>query len=342
MRKCDCLIAALCITFMFAGGLNASAQSSEEPTFVNCIWDLDLPTGVSSDELENAKIDINEVGNLMNLNNARWNLFLTQDAMSQTRLLLAQLALDPLLEIGISGSHLDEKLSTKSYSEQLSILEQSLYYSHGLKICDVNEILVSGFLPQSFDQNEDTYKTIDELGLDYDAGFQAGILYASGHEGDVWPYQVEGHNFYAVPISTYMFSGELVPLSDRYARDNGISPSEWEDMLVGKFDEISGEGEPMVISLSSSLSSVHGEYLDALNEFIDYASSNDAEFVSSSDLVGMSRTGIHELSEELLAAKAASAALMVHEDDTDTESSCPECDNKTGTTEVVLEYKGSV
>jgi hypothetical protein len=290
---------------------------------------------VSPEELENAKIDINEVGNLMNRNNARWNLFLTQDAMSQTRLLLAQLAIDPILEIGISGSHLNEKLSEKSYSEQLSILETSMYYSKGLKICDVNEIHASGFLPQSFDQNEDTYKAIDELGLDYDAGFQAGILYAPGHEEDVWPYKVEGHNFYAVPISTYMVSGELVPLSDRYAKDNGISPSEWEDMLVGKFDEISGNDEPMVISLSSSISSYSGEYLDALNEFIDYASSNDAEFVSSSDLVAMSRTGIHELSEEVLAAKAASAAWMAHENDTDTES-CPECGNKSGT-EVVLE-----
>jgi hypothetical protein len=320
---------------MFAGGLNVSAQSSEEPTLVNFIWDLDLPADVSSEDLYNAKVEITEAANLMNNINARWNLFLTQDAMNQTRLLLAQLALDPILEIGISGNHLDEKLSAKSYSEQLSILKQSMRYAEGCGICDVHEVHASGFLPQSFDQNEDTYKAIDELGLDYDAGFQADILYAPGHEEDVWPYKVEGYEFYAVPVSTYMLSGELVPLSDRYARDNGISASEWEDMLVGKFDEISGEDKPMIISLSSSISG-SGEYGDALNEFIDYASSNDAEFVSSSDLVEMSRTGIHELSEELLAAKAASAALDPEEETTETESSCPECGDK-GSTVIVLE-----
>jgi hypothetical protein len=340
MRKWEYLIVALCIACMFAGGLNVSAQSSKKPTFVNFMWDLDLPANVSSEELENAKAQIADVGNLMNLNNARWNLFLTQGAMEQTRLLLAQLALDPLLEIGISGSHLDEKLSAKSYSEQLSILEKSMYYAKGVGICDVNEVQARGFLPQSFDQNEDTYKAIDEVGLDYDAGFQAGILYAPGHDEDVWPYRVEGHEFYAVPISTYMLSGELVPLSDRYAKDNGISPSEWKDMLVGKFDEISGEDEPMVISLSSSISG-SGEYAEALNEFIDYASSNNAEFVSSSDLVEMSRTGIHELSEELLAAKAAFAAQKAEEAQADTSSDCPECDDKNNGsslgTEVVLE-----
>lgn len=335
MRKWEYLTVALCIAFMFAGGLNVSAQSSEEPTFVNFIWDLDLPADLPSEELYDAKVEITEVASLMNRNNARWNLFLTQGAMSQTRLLLAQLALDPLLEIGISGSNLDGKLSAESYSEQLSILELSMRFAEGCGICDVHEVQASGFLPQSFDQNEDTYKAIDELGLDYDAGFQAGILYAPGHEEDVWPYKVEDHEFYAVPISTYMLSGELVPLSDRYAKDNGISPSEWEDMLVGKFDEISGEDEPMVISLSSSISG-SGEYGDALNEFIDYASSNDAEFVSASDLVEMSRTGIHELSEELLAAKAAFAAQKAEEEAAETES-CPECGNKSNSM-IVLEF----
>jgi 7-cyano-7-deazaguanine synthase in queuosine biosynthesis len=96
----------------------------------------------------------------------------------------------------------------------------------------------------------------------------------------------------------------------------------------------------MVISLSSSISG-SGEYAEALNEFIDYASSNNAEFVSSSDLVEMSRTGIHELSEELLAAKAAFAAQKAEEAQADTSSDCPECDDKNnGTslgTEVVLE-----
>ena len=53
-------------------------------------------------------------------------------------------------------------------------------------------------MPPLFDQNEDTYKVMDDLGIKYDAGFQEGIIYAPGHENDVWPYNVEGYGFYAV------------------------------------------------------------------------------------------------------------------------------------------------
>ena len=160
------------------------------------------------------------------------------------------------------------------------------------KICGTNEIKVKGFMPQSFEQNEDTYKALDELGFEYNAGFQEGILYAPGHEEDVWPYKVDNHKFYAVPVSTYMFSGELVPLYDRYAKDSGISASQWKDMLIGKFNEISGKDEPMVISLSSPVSG-SGEYLEAFKEFMSFASSKNAQFVVTRDLVNMSRTGIH-------------------------------------------------
>ena len=83
--------------------------------------------------------------------------------------------------------------------------------------------------------------------------------YTPGHENDVWPYKVENHNFYAVPVSTYILSGERVALDDREIKAKGLSSDEWYGMLVGKFDEISGKDEPMVVSMTSSVSG-SGDY----------------------------------------------------------------------------------
>lgn len=58
------------------------------------------------------------------------------------------------------------------------------------------------------------------MGIVYDAGFIAGLLYYPGHESDAWPYLIEPYNIYAVPISSfYNFSGEPAILSDRYAKE---------------------------------------------------------------------------------------------------------------------------
>jgi hypothetical protein len=223
--------------------------------------------------------------------------------------------------LGISGNHSNENLSSKSESEQLSILKESKRYVEACKICGVNEVHPYGFLPQSFDQNEDTYKALDNLGIEYNTGYQAGILYAPGHEKDVWPYKVENHKFYAVPVSTYNLSGELVPLNDRYATDKDISASQWEDMLIGKFNEISGKDQPMIIGLSTSISG-SGEYLDALKKFIAFASSNNAKFVGTRDLVNMSRIGAHAFSEGLPAEITQKAEVNT----TVTSSGCTTCD----------------
>ena len=55
-------------------------------------------------------------------------------------------------------------------------------------------------------------------------------------------------------------------------------------MLTGKFDEISGTDEPMVVSLSTSISG-KGDYLDALTRFIVYAQENGARFVNTHELL---------------------------------------------------------
>ena len=143
-------------------------------------------------------------------------------------------------------------------------------------------------MPQSFDQNNDTYRILDEMGIQYNAGFQEGVIFAPGHQDDAWPYQMEGHNFYAVPVSTYSLSDKKVPLHDRYFKENGLTSSQWYDALTGKFSEAQNNDEPVVIVLTASISG-NGEYQDVLTQFLDLVVTQDASFVTTMDLVNMSR-----------------------------------------------------
>jgi hypothetical protein len=174
-----------------------------------------------------------------------------------------------------------------SYSEQLAVLQNSKRFASSAHVCGKNEKDISGFKPLSFDQDQNTYRALDDMGMKYDAGFKAGILYAPGHEEDVWPYPVEGHNFYAVPISSCMISGEKVPLQDSYFKENGLAADRWYDALTSRFNETSGKNEPLVISLTTSISG-SGDYLSAFKKFIEYTKSENAYFVNTTQLVDMS------------------------------------------------------
>jgi len=300
------------------------AQSSD---VVNLAVSMDLPSDATSDQVNASKAELLNIFNAASVHKLDWTIFVTREAADKAGNSLATFftgmgGISGEIELGITGDA-NEMLSSKSYSEQKAMLEETKTFTEDCKICGVNEVKISGFMPESFDQNEDTYKVIDDLGIEYNAGFQAGIISLPGHEADVWPYKIENHKFYAVPISTYMLSGELVPLDDSYAKDNGISSSQWKDMLIGKLDEISGKDEPMVISLSTSISG-SGEYLDALEEFMAYASSAGAQFVLTRDLVEMSKTGIHASPE----GSTESIAQDEGNETTVSESDCPACDSE--------------
>jgi hypothetical protein len=318
------LIICIGIFCLLSAGIAGAKQSSEKPVFVSLIIDMNVPPSANDDQLSEAK------NNLLSLYGAigvvPTTLVLANDASDRARLILSKTTSDANPDVAISGNHSDELLSTKSYSEQKDILKNSKKYAELCKICGKNEVNVYGFMPQSFDQNEDTYKVLDDMGIKYNAGFQAGILNAPGHENDVWPYKVENHKFYAVPVSTYDFSGELIPLDDRYITGKSISASQWKDLLIEKFDAISDKDEPMVLSLSTSVSG-SGEYLKALVAFMDYAASRNASFVTAYDLVQMSGNEVKDLpvasttetAQERVISTPSPIAI-------ETNTSCPECD----------------
>ena len=60
----------------------------------------------------------------------------------------------------------------------------------------------------------------------------------------------------------------------------GLGADEWYDALAAKFNEIKGQDEPLVISLTTSISG-NGDYLDALKRFIELAKSENAAFVNT-------------------------------------------------------------
>jgi len=273
-----------CILLVSALGL---AQSADRPV-ISLMIDADIAASPSDDQGREASQLLHEIELKLEDNGLNATFFAPYDLInSPARLRMTALGRDNF-ELGMSGNNSNERLSAKTFSEQKAILQKSMEAIESCRVCGKNEIAVWGFMPQSFDQNEDTYKVLDQLGIQYDTGFQAGVIFAPGHETDVWPYKVEGHKFYAVPVSTYDLSGQKVPLQDRYFDENGLTSTQWYDALVDKFNQIQGKDEPMAIILTKSVSS-SGDYFDAYVNFLDFATSKGASFVATKDLVNMSR-----------------------------------------------------
>jgi hypothetical protein len=286
-------ILVLCILAAMPTG--TSQEGSSQP-IVNLMIDLSKPLPPTEEQATVERDNLTNIYNSMIIDRVPSTMFLTKDvSSSQFSLFVTQLGLYGNIEFGMSSNNSNDELSSRSYSEQLKLLQSSKMYADACHVCGKNEMPILGFRPQSYDQNEDTYKALDEIGIEYNAGFQAGLLYAPGHENDVWPYLFEGHNFYAVPLSTTTLSGEKVVLQDSYFKDKGLSGAQWYSALAGKLDEIQGKDEPLVIGLTESVSG-SGDYLDALKKFIAYAQSKNASFVKTAQLVEMARSGVHDLS----------------------------------------------
>jgi hypothetical protein len=293
MRKLIiCYLLALVLMIIMPG----FAQSSDKPTVIDLIIDAQYPPSANEEQVVVAEKNLEDIYNKINRSGLVGTVFSTQDALnSRIDLRLTYIGAYSDFELGMSGIHPNENISTLSYADQKEALAKSKLWTEAAKICGQNNVSVYGFMPQSFNQNEDTYRVLDDLEMQYDTGYQAGLLYEPRHENDVWPYLVEGHKFYAVPVSTYNLSGKKVVLQDSYFKDNGMSAAQWYDALATKFEQIQGKDEPMVISLTTSVSG-SGDYLDALKKFMDYATVKNAKFVTTNQLVQMAKLGVRDVS----------------------------------------------
>jgi hypothetical protein len=182
------------------------------------------------------------------------------------------------------------------YPDQNAMIRRAKINVDACHICGgnvgANVIDVKGFRSLSAGGN-DTYRALEEAGFAYDAGFLAGVLYLSGHENDTWPYPVENYNLYAVPVSTAELDGIRVPLYDRYIKeDKSLNASQWYELLASKLNESAQKGQPMVAIFSNQVSG-SGEYLDAYREFIRYGASRNATFVTTLELINVTKAAGH-------------------------------------------------
>ncbi|HWQ18249.1 MAG TPA: hypothetical protein VN455_00605 [Methanotrichaceae archaeon] len=280
---------ALCLILSFSV---AGSESQSAPTIVNIMIDYDTPAHPTSDQLSASREKFDAIIQELYNRNLNATTYLTTEVTSTSeRLVLTMTGSNPKFEYALGGNNSGEMLSTMSYSEQKALLAMMKEWVDLAHYCGINTRDARGFKPQLFDQNEDTFRVLDEMNMDYDAGFKAGVLYLPGHEVDVWPYPVEGHNFYAVPVSTYDLNGEKVYLSDKYIKtEKHQSATEWSDLLISKFDQAAASGEPVVAIFSISVSG-SGEYLGAFKRFLNYAVSKNAKFVTTMELVDLTKEG---------------------------------------------------
>lgn len=259
---------------------------SKEVT-INAMIDFDSPASPTPDQVTQAFSSMVNLTNVVDSRGLNATIFASGDVAASQRLFVTNLGQKSNHELALNGNTKDEKLSSLPYSKQLELLTAAQKNINSCHICGGKVIPIHGFRPQSFDQNNDTLKVLESLGFLYDAGFEVGTLYLPGHKNDTWPYPIVGYNLYAVPISSSNSSGVRVNLSDRYAREGlGISGSKWYDILVAKFDEAAINGDPVVAIFSNQVSG-SGDYLDAYKNFVEYAISKNAKFVTTMELINM-------------------------------------------------------
>jgi len=183
-----------------------------------------------------------------------------------------------------------DKLGLMSYQEQLSLITQAKDLIEAAYIQDNKSSTIKGFRPQGFNQSEDTYNVLDEMGMVYDSGFKAGLLYTPGHMNDTWPYLVENHTFYAVPVSTFSVAGEMHYACDLCSKQVfGWNGTQWSDLLIEKFFECAERGDPLVVIFHKHVAGEDSEYMTAFKKFVDFAASENATFVGTMDLVEMAK-----------------------------------------------------
>jgi hypothetical protein len=310
---------------VFLISLLGSALSDGNSSIVNIMIDAEIQHAPTPEQSEMLGISLLNLSNEIVSRGLNATIYVTNDTVSARRLAITYQGTLPGVELALHGMEVDEKLSTMNDAEQEKRLNKSYEMLYSCYVCGGQHIDIKGFMPQAFDQNEDTFKSLEKLGIVYNAGFQAGKIYRPGHESDAWPYPIDGYNLTAVPISTYPLDGERVQLYDRFIRDEKkLIGSQWYDLLVKELNESERGGDPMVVIFSTQVSG-SGDYLDAYRKFVEHANARGAKFLATSQLVEMTAANRAE-GGAVTKAPAKSAILPLSaSQETGVLDSCPTC-----------------
>lgn len=293
-------LSILCIICIASLSLAAIGQATNRPVVVNIMIDAELsPTAQNLTPQEEEFLELNSLVEMLediDSKDINTTVYFTGDFASKQignvsyKDYLIRAASKPNHEIALHSMTTADKLGLMSYEQQLSLLTRAKALIEAGYILDNKSLTIKGFRPQYFNQSEETYRVLDEMGMVYDSGYKAGLLYAPSHKNDTWPYLVENHAFYAVPVSTYSVAGKLVYTCDLCSKQSiGLNGTQWSDILVSKFQECADMGDPMVVLFHNFVSGEDSEYMTAFRKFVDFAASENATFVTTMDLVEMAK-----------------------------------------------------
>lgn len=288
----------ICVMGMSIAAMGQSP--SERPMMVNIMIDAELSPfaqNASSQERENAELgSLQKMLDEVDFRGLNTTVFLTGDFISKRTQNVSYdsyvtlIGSKPNHELAMHSMKTGEKLGLLSYEEQLSLIKETMNLLEGAYFRDGEPQKVKGFRPQYFSQNELTLEILDKMGIEYNSGYQAGVLYSPGHENDTWPYLVENHTFYAVPISTHEIEGKLTYICDLCSMQSvGLNGSQWSKLLIDEFDECAERGDPVVVLFHNFVSGEDGEYMEAFVRFLDYVVSKNAISLRTADLVEVTK-----------------------------------------------------
>ena len=124
---------------------------------------------------EQANQAFNSMVNLTNEIDSRMlnaTILASGDVAASQRLFVTNFGKKTNHELALNGNTKDENLSSMPFSKQLELLTSSQKNINSAHICGGKVVSIQGFMPQSFEQNNDTFKVLESLGFLYDAGFK--------------------------------------------------------------------------------------------------------------------------------------------------------------------------
>jgi len=278
------LLLFLGLACLVAQGFLAGAVSKDESSVVNLMIDMERsPEAAGKTIAEKENLEMNSTINLANevdSKNLNVTIFVTGDIASKYYpLYVTLLGSKSNHELALGGMSRDD--AQVSFDEQDARLRKTKRLVEEDYVCGGYQFKAAGYKPQLNSFNQSAYKVMDDIGLMYLVD-DTGIPESTGKS---WPYLLENHTFYVVPVS---ISGS-VRLWDTSARDAGMNGTQWYDILVSRFDESGTNGEPLVAIFTNTVSG-SGDYLNAYKKFVEYAASKNATFVMSKQLVEMAKT----------------------------------------------------
>jgi len=277
MKPFEIVLKAGLLLLIFQG-IMATALADESGVLLNLMVDMEQspqaegkPPAVGRMLEVNSTINLTNVMDPMGLN---FTIFVTGELADQGYpLYVTLLGSKPNHELAVAGMSTGETLVP--LSDQEIRLRRAKRFVENDYICGGEQFKVVGYKPQPDSIDPSTYQILDDQGFKYLVD-ESGLADSSGSQ----PYQMTDHSFYVVPVSR---SDDMI-LSDKFAKQQNLNATQWNDLLVKAFEDAKSSNEPLSVVFTNTISG-SGDYLDACSKFVEYSTTNGAQFLTAAELV---------------------------------------------------------